>query len=79
MRFVQHPTNNAVLGAPPGMDSTQCHALPITRVRYEDGMHGVWSYWKPSAEELGVLAAGGFVRLGVLGSTMPPVMLEAAT
>lgn len=76
MRFAQHPTNNAVLGAPAGLTNEQCSALPITRVRYEDELDGVWSYWRPSPAELAALAAGGLVKLCVLGTSMPPVALE---
>ena len=76
MRFVQHPSNNAVLGAPPGMSHEQCSALPITRVLYSDGTAGVWSYWRPTEEERTQLANGGLVRLCVLGGGMPPVSLE---
>lgn len=72
----QHHTNNAVLGAPAGWNQAElpCAALPITRVNIE-GMAAVVSYWKPSKNELAILAAGGSVALTVLGVTMPPVML----
>lgn len=72
----QHHTNNAVLGAPAGWDQGQlhCSALPITRTEC-DGHPAVVSYWKPSDNELGILAGGGSIALWVIGSTMPPVML----
>jgi hypothetical protein len=72
----QHHTNNAVLGAPKDWDQAQlpCDALPITRIEVE-GMPAVVSYWKPSENELAMLAAGGSIGLTVLGVTMPPVML----
>jgi hypothetical protein len=71
-----HPTNNAVLGAPKDWDQAElpCAALPITRIQVE-GMDAVVSYWKPSENELAMLAAGGSIALTVLGVTMPPVML----
>lgn len=73
----QHPSNNAVLGAPAGWDQGElpCSALSITRVTY-DGINAVMSYWKPTAEELAMLNAGGSVALSVIGTSMPPVMLE---
>ena len=71
----QHPTNNAVLGAPSGMSAEQCSALPVTRVRYGDGTPAVASYWTPSPTELRLLAAGRPVRLVCLGRTQPPVIL----
>lgn len=72
----QHPSNNDVLGAPKGWDQGElpCSALPITRTEVE-GFACVDSYWKPTAEELAVLNAGGSVALTVLGATMPPVQL----
>lgn len=75
MRRAQHPSNNAVLGAPPGMSHEQCTPLPITRVQYACGTPGVWSYWQPTAAERDAIAAGAAVRLGVLGVTHPPVHL----
>lgn len=72
----QHTSNNDVLGAPKGWDQAAlpCDALPITRTEF-GGMSAVVSYWKPTAEELVVLNAGGSIALSVLGVTMPPVML----
>ena len=77
----QHPSNNDVLGAPKGWDQGElpCSALPITRVTYKGCkflQQGVDSYWKPTADELAVLNAGGSIVLSVLGVTMPPVQLS---
>ena len=76
MNRMQHPSNNAVLGAPAGWDQEQlpCGALPITRTEW-DGMPAVVSFWKPSAEELALLNAGGSVSLWLIGQTMPPAAL----
>lgn len=71
----QHPTNNAVLGAPAGMPIDECNALPITRIQYSDGTPAVASYWRPTAAELALLSQGHPVRLVVLGRTHPPLML----
>lgn len=73
----QHPSNNDVLGAPKGWDqgALPCAALPITRAKFGD-MEAVVSYWRPSAEDLAVLNAGGSIELSILGRTMPPVMLS---
>ena len=71
----QHPTNNDVLGAPPGVPLDECQALPITRIQYSDGTPAVASFWTPSAEELALLNQGRAVRLVVLGRTHPPLML----
>ncbi len=76
MNKIQHSTNNAVLGAPRGWNQGEvpCDALPVTRTECE-GLAVVVSYWRPTAEELAVLVAGGSVALMVVGTTMPPVAL----
>lgn len=78
MNKIQHPSNNAVLGAPVGWDQKQlpCNALPVTRMDWE-GRPAVLSFWKPTPEELATLNAGGSVVLWVAGVTMPPVALSA--
>ncbi|MYM34923.1 hypothetical protein GTP38_11300 [Duganella sp. FT94W] len=77
MQKIQHPSNNDVLGAPKDWNQAglPCSALPITRAKFGD-MEAVVSYWRPSAEELAVMNAGGSVELAILGCTMPPVMLS---
>lgn len=77
MNKVQHPSNNAVLGAPAGWNQAElpCGALPITRTEV-GGQPVVVSYWRPTAWELAVLNAGGSVALSVLGTTMPPVSVD---
>lgn len=71
----QHPSNNSVLGAPPGVPIDECNALPVTRIQYSDGTPAVASFWKPTPAELALLAQGHAVRLTVLGTTHPPLML----
>ncbi len=73
MRPTQHPSNNDVLGAPPGVAIEECKALAITRVRYPDGMPGVRSFWQPSPEEAAAIAAGAPVCFTCWGMTHPPV------
>lgn len=76
MRPVQHPSNNDVLGAPPGVPIEDCRPLYITRVKYQpSGMPAVWSYWHPSPAELAALAAGAPVRFSCWGMTHPPVSI----
>jgi hypothetical protein len=77
MNRIQHPSNNAVLGAPQGWDQKElpCNALPITRTECE-GMPAVVSFWRPTAEELAALNEGAAVALWVIGRTMPPVSLS---
>lgn len=72
----QHPSNNAVLGAPPGVAVEDCMALPITRVYFQQqDEHAVVSFWKPDAAELALIAAGRPVRLCVMGRTHPPLSI----
>lgn len=76
MRYVQHKSNNRVLGAPAGWDQKElpCGALPITDTVVE-GKPAFMSYWKPSAEELKVLNRGGLICLGILSVATSPVWL----
>jgi hypothetical protein len=71
----QHPSNNDVLGAPPGISIEEVRPLAITRVSYPDGTQGVVSFWRPSAEQLALMNSGRCVWLSVLGHPHPPVML----
>lgn len=75
MKRTQHPTNNAVLGAPPGIGIENCTALPITRVVFQDGDQACVSFWSPSAEELTLLNSGRSVRLCALGTTHAPLSI----
>lgn len=76
MDRTQHPSNNAVLGAPKGWNQAEmpCNALPITRTDI-DGRPAIVSFWRPTAEELQQLASGAFVALWIVGASMPPVSL----
>ena len=73
MRPTQHPSNNRVLGAPAGWDRSElpCGALAITD-QIIDGVPHVVSFWRPDADDLAKLNAGGTVALWIVGRTMPP-------
>lgn len=77
MNRTQHPSNNAVLGAPEAWDQGElpCGALPITRTECE-GQPAIVSYWRPTSDELAAQAAGACVALRVIGHSMPPVALS---
>jgi hypothetical protein len=47
--------------------------LPRERVTFDDGSTAIFSFWKPDADELAQLVAGGTVRLGVWTEPIPPV------
>lgn len=76
MNPTQHPSNNAVLGAPPGWDHQElpCDALPVTRTEW-GGLSAVVSYWQPTPAEIEAIKAGQPVQLWVCGASMPPVAL----
>ena len=73
MKKFQHPECNAVLGAPPGVPIEQVTALPIARIRYQDGTDSCISFWKPTPEELAMLNQGYVVSVELLGVTHPPM------
>lgn len=81
MRFVQHSSNNFVLGAPEGYDPrTAPHdvgALPCSRI-LDNGVPAFQSFWKPEPEELEALNKGLPVMLTVLGLGHPVVRIEVA-
>lgn len=64
MDIRRHASCITDLGAPSDMQDGSCAALPVA-VHADE--YGVWarSYWQPSAEELGVLQAGGSLELWV--------------
>ena len=76
MRPTQHPTNNDVLRAPPGVPHEECQPLAITRIGYTDGALAVRSYWQPNQQEREALAAGALVCFECWGTTHPPVALS---
>jgi hypothetical protein len=82
MKFIEHPECNDVLGAPKNWAEENphlpCYALPILREYIQDGFKShpcVVSFWKPTDDELEILANGGSVRLSVLGQSMAPVIV----
>ena len=74
MRYIQHPSNNFVLGAPGGWDqkAIECGALPVTRTQMQ-GHPVMMSFWKPDAADLEALAKGGSIALWVYGEQHPVV------
>jgi hypothetical protein len=76
VNFVQHPSNNKVLGAPPNWDQskTYCNALPVTSV--VDGERvSLVSYWQPTPEELDAIKAGAPIMLWIHSAVHPVVSL----
>ena len=76
MRPRQHRSNNDVLHPPQGATADECKRLFVTRVVWAvTRQQGVWSYWRPSPEELALLQKESAVRLAFIGRTHPPVAL----
>jgi len=77
MRPAQHATNNAVLGAPPGVSFDECGPLPITRVECTcgGGPPCIASFWRPSPDELALIAAGKPIRLICWGPVQAPIAM----
>jgi hypothetical protein len=76
MNRAQHPSNNAVLGAPRQWDQDElpCDAMPITRTEVND-RPAIISFWRPTAAELAQLNAGALVAVWMIGHTMPPTSI----
>ncbi|WP_138469511.1 hypothetical protein [Poseidonocella sp. HB161398] len=69
-----HPLSNAtrvLATAQPEYQPLQIHDHPLG-----DGDNLMVSLWQPSAEERAAIAAGAPVRLSILGTVHPPVLIE---
>jgi hypothetical protein len=70
-----------MLGAPPNWDPEKdgaCGVLPVRAGMHSPGVPCMVSEWKPSPEEIAVLAAGGSIFLSVVGATHPVVAVYIA-
>lgn len=68
----RHPMTTVCLSAPPGWDRDEpCIGLWVNRT---DGIF--FSYWRPTWRERLWLLFGWHVRLAVVASGHPPVMIE---
>ena len=75
MNPIRFASANAALSAPPDWDEEKngpCQDLPVLR-----NENGFLSVWKPTDEELAILANGGAVYLTVMGASHPVVILGA--
>lgn len=75
MRPTQHPSNNDVLRAPPGVPIEECTPLAITRAQYPDGQPVVQSFWRPTDAERAAIAGGALILFQCWGRTHPPMYL----
>ncbi len=70
---------NGVLNPPIGMSSAECETLSVWRGVLENRMPVVITCWKVTKEELEEIQRTGRVWLTVMGTTMPPVIIEGAS
>lgn len=75
MEFIKHPSCNTQLGPPPGVSSEKCGTLPIKRWSQPGYGPVDTSFWKPDAEELAALVAGGCIAVNLhVGPGQHPMM-----
>lgn len=77
MDIVRHPQTNHVFTAPPGQEA-EVSNLPVIIAEDEIGI-GLFSFWKPSAEELALLNAGHSIQLGIYHKSHPVVSVGITT
>lgn len=78
MDHFKHPACNGQLTAPDGQEDS-VDTLHVCRGFDENyGCNVVQSFWKPNAEELALLHAGGCVLLSVFGKTHAPLSVGVA-
>lgn len=66
------------LGAPAGWDREtdgDCAHLPIRDMPVNGGIPAMHSLWEPTPQELDWLSRGAKVRLMIVGTVHPPVMV----
>ncbi len=74
MEFFKHPLCNHAFTAPPGTED-DCDTLPV--VVWADPTFGPasTSFWRPSAEDLAMLNAGGSIGLSIFATGHPVVSM----
>jgi hypothetical protein len=78
MKAIEFEGQTTMLTPPKDWDNDgehKCGNLPILSTTI-DGLPFLFSLWKPSADELKQLAAGGYVRLQIVSDSHPPVALS---
>ena len=62
MEITTHSICNTIIGKPSDMSDDECSGLPARIWRDENGPWAT-SFWRPDADELAALVAGGSVAL----------------
>ena len=73
MDFIDFPESNLTLGPPQGMEDQ----VGDLRVHHDTKRRQFISCWQPTDVERELIAQGGNVYLGVLGTGHPPVYVTA--
>jgi len=50
--------------------------LSVADIQLDTGQDAMVTLWEPTPNELAALASGGKVRLTIIGSAHPPVLVE---
>ena len=76
MEFIKHPSCNKDFGPPRGLTDAECGTLPVKVWR--DPPYGAvhTSFWRPSAEELAALNAGGSVAVNLYVPIQPMMSMQ---
>lgn len=74
MKAIEWEATTGVLKAPKGSDNV--YDLPITNIKFSDGICGVESCWELSDEEIEILLKTKRIYLCVLGNTHPPLSIS---
>jgi hypothetical protein len=70
MKVIQHTSSNDVT-----VGGGTCEPVPCTRTQLA-GLETLTTYWEASPAERDVIAAGGLVRIEVMGGSMPPISVR---
>lgn len=71
MNFIKHPSCNHHFGPPPGISGNDCGTLPVKRWRDPSFGQVLTSFWRPSAQELATLNAGGSIAINLYTNVQP--------
>lgn len=76
MKGVTFKDQTGELGRPSLMTDEECSSLPIKRIT--GGKYpAIESVWELSEEELQTIIKSKRVRIGILGTGMPPIYMQA--
>ena len=75
MKGVEFKDQTNVLGKPESMSNEDCSSLPV-KVAKNGEYQSLESVWELSDEELELINKTKRIRLGILGSSIPPVYLQ---